>query len=316
MSFLSKLFGSKPTPPSPKDVEGELRKLEEEAEDALPAYVGTAFNRAGDLALRDGQADRAVGYYGRAIDAFLDDAQREAARGVANKIIRVRPSAVRTLSTLTWLDLAARHQATALLHLRDYAAAADEAGEQKRAATQVHAMARVSNDHEFLYAAADALDHLGFVNRAKEVRSWTRTGAPEALAEDGDLGAACLEAAVRSNDPAVVLLDDDVEVAPDVEDVEGESDVEDEPDLEDEPDVDGASEHEDESEPLDEAEDEEASVDELSHDEAGGPEHVDDDVPDDPEVGDEPSDSDESGASKSSSGTGKKSRKKRRKKKR
>jgi tetratricopeptide (TPR) repeat protein len=212
MSFLSKLFGSKSTPPSPKDVEGELLRLEAEAEDALPAYVGTAFNRAGDLALRDGQPDRAVGYYGRAIDAFLEDAQREAARGVANKIIRVRPSAVRTLSTLTWLDLAARHHATALLHLRDYASAAAEAGEQKRAATQIHAMARVSDDTEFLDAAADALDSLGFVNRAKEVRSWTRTGAPEALAADGDLGAACLEAAVRSNDPAVVLLDDDVEV--------------------------------------------------------------------------------------------------------
>ncbi|MDG2282176.1 MAG: hypothetical protein P8L45_03605 [Longimicrobiales bacterium] len=33
---------------------------------------------------------------GRAIDAFLEDRQREPARGVANKTIRVRPSAIRS----------------------------------------------------------------------------------------------------------------------------------------------------------------------------------------------------------------------------
>ena len=108
MSFLSKLFGSKSASSPAKDVEEELRKLELEAENALPGYVGTAFNRAGDLALRHGQADRSMAYYGRAIDAFLEDGQSVAARGVANKIIRVRPTAVRTLSTLTWLDLASR----------------------------------------------------------------------------------------------------------------------------------------------------------------------------------------------------------------
>ena len=210
MSFLSRLFGSKSTS-SPTDVEAQLRQLELEAEKALPGYVGTSFNRAGDLALRDGQTDRAMGYYGRSIDAFLEDAQREAARGVANKIIRVRPTAVRTLCTLTWLDLAARHHATALLHLRDYAAAAGEAGEQARAATQIHAMARMSDDAEFIGAVADALDGLGYVNRADEVRGWVTSGAPDAPADAHELGAACLEAAVRSNDPDTVLLSDDFE---------------------------------------------------------------------------------------------------------
>lgn len=101
MSFLSRLFGSKPAAGGSADIEAKLQRWEAEAKNAAPGYVGTAFNKAGDLALKNGQADRAVGYYGRAIDAFLEDAQREAARGVANKIIRVRPSAVRTLCTLT-----------------------------------------------------------------------------------------------------------------------------------------------------------------------------------------------------------------------
>ena len=99
MSFLSKLFGSKDDSPAKGDVRllERLEKLESEAESANPGYVGTSYNRAGDLALRVGDPARAVANYGRAIDAFLEDGQREAARGVANKIIRVRPSAVRTL---------------------------------------------------------------------------------------------------------------------------------------------------------------------------------------------------------------------------
>ncbi len=210
MSFLSRLFGS----PSggPPDLEKELARLEEEAENARPGYVGSAFNRAGDLALRHDRSDRAFEYYGRAIDAFLGDAQREAARGVANKIIRVRPAAVRTLCTLTWLDLASRHPAMALLHLRDYVAAARDADERPRAATQVYAMARASDSDEFLEAAADALDRLDYGGRAKEVRVWLRDGAPDAIEEEDALASACLEAAIRSNDPDAKLL---VDLAPD-----------------------------------------------------------------------------------------------------
>src|SRR5690606_5748872 len=157
MSFLSRLFGGDRTArPAPHDVEEELARLEAEAERARPGYQGTPFNRAGDIALRAGDRERAIGYYGRAIDAFLEDQQREAARGVANKLIRVHPGAVRTLCTLTWLDLAAQHKATALLHLRDYVEAARQAEEHARAADQIHAMARLSPQVEFIDAVADA----------------------------------------------------------------------------------------------------------------------------------------------------------------
>lgn len=316
MSFFSKLFGSKSTPSS-TDIEGQLRQLELEAEKALPGYVGTSFNRAGDLALRDSQTDRAMAYYGRAIDAFLEDGQREAARGVANKIIRVRPSAVRTLCTLTWLDLAARHQATALLHLRDYAAAAGDADEQKRAATQIHLMARLSDDSEFIDAVADALDGLGYVNRAKEVRRWTSSGAPDALSDVGELGAACVEAAVRSNDPDAVLLTDDVEPTdadagdeaapePDAEpsaeagapDAEPSAEVGEPEDTDDEPEAEPPAEAEEPEDTDDEPYDEpSAEAEELEEPEAEGSE--------------EPAE-----PSGTSSGGSRKSRKKRRKKKR
>jgi len=265
MSFLSRLFGSaKPT----RDVEAELKRLETEAESAAPGYVGTAYNRAGDLALKGGESDRALKYYGRAIDAFLQDAQREAARGVANKIIRVRPSAVRTLCTLTWLDLAARHQATALLHLRDYVRAAREAGQHARAATQIFEMGRISADTEFVDAVADALDSLDFPTRADEVRGWANDGSPGAISDPLDLGQACLDAAVQSNDRDQVLL---LDVAP----IEGEGEA-DEPDG---PVVDDSGEAPRvETTLTDEARSDEARSDEARSDEAGSDDAGSDDA--------------------------------------
>jgi len=204
MSFLSRLFGSKDDSPNSRDtLTQRLEKFEAEAETAAPGYVGTSYNRAGDLALREGAPDRAMSYYGRAIDAFLEDEQREAARGVANKIIRVRPNAVRTLCTLTWLDLAAQHSATALLHLRDYIAAAKDVDEYARAADQIYKMARVVPQSEFLGAAADALDGLDFSVRAARVRRWASgEGSPDAVTDPEELAAACLMAAVRSKERA------------------------------------------------------------------------------------------------------------------
>ncbi len=204
MSFLSRLFGGKDRPTkSEGKLQDRLERLEAEAAKAAPAFVGSTFNRAGDLALRGGDVERAMGFYGRAIDALLEDGQREAARGVANKIIRVHPNAVRSLCTLTWLDLAAKHTATALLHLRDYVEAAKAASAPALAADQLHAMAQLVNDVEFLGAVADALDGLDFANRAAEVREWARAGgAPEAVTDPEELAAACLRGAMNSNQRA------------------------------------------------------------------------------------------------------------------
>jgi len=205
MSFLSRLFGTK-NEEAPKATGGltqRLELLEKEAANAAPGYVGTSFNRAGDLALREGDADRAMNYYGRAIDAFLEDEQPEAARGVANKIIRLRPHAVRTLCTLTWLDLAAKHTATALLHLRDYAASAKKAKQQVLAANQIYDMALIVPDAEVLGAIADALDALDVSDRAAEVRRWENDGGgPSAIKDREELAVACMKAAARSNGKA------------------------------------------------------------------------------------------------------------------
>jgi hypothetical protein len=218
MSFLSRLFGSKEEPEKPAtkqaaakpaaaalggELTERLERLEEEAQNARPGYVGTSYNRAGDVALKEGDQDRAVNFYGRAIDAFLADEQPEAARGVANKIIRVRRHAVRTLCTLTWLDLAAGHSATALLHLRDYVESAKGAKRHSHAAGQIFEMARIVPDREILGAIADALDSLDFGPKAVQVREWENEGgSPNVLADKEALAAACRQAAARSNERA------------------------------------------------------------------------------------------------------------------
>jgi hypothetical protein len=182
------------------DWEAEVAQLEAESERGSTAFQGAALNKAGDVCLRAGDQGRALSLYGRAIDALLADGQREAARGVANKIIRVHPVAVRTLCTLTWLDLAARHGATALLHLRDYVEAAKRARQERIAGEQIMAMARVVTEGEFLDAAADALDQLNFADGAAQVRDWTKAGgSPEAAKDVEEREERCLEAAVGSN---------------------------------------------------------------------------------------------------------------------
>lgn len=204
MASFSKWFRSKPRPGSraggTDDLDGRLEALERESKRADPGFQWGPLNRAGDLCLRAGDRARALEYYGRTIDTLLADEQREAARGVANKIIRVHAEAVRTLCTLTWLDLAARHTATALLHLRDYVEAAKRQGQESLASDEIVEMARVSPDEEFLGAAADALDRLDFPDKAGIVREWLRAGgSPDVLRENEELAARCLQAAIGAN---------------------------------------------------------------------------------------------------------------------
>jgi len=194
MSILSRIFGGGDDEP---DLETRLSRLEAEAEGARAGARAFTLNRAGDVALQGDQTERAITLYGRAIDAYLEDQHLDAARGVANKIVRVHPDAVRTLCTLTWLDLASRHTATALLHLRDYVEAAERAGNGSIAVTQIHHMAKLVPLQEFRAAAADALDRLDRPEIAGNVREW-RLDEPSKDVVEGEqeLAEACMRAAV------------------------------------------------------------------------------------------------------------------------
>jgi len=202
MSFFGKLFGSKSSSDSRggANLEKQLAELEAEAKEAPLGFQGRPLNRAGDVCLQAGDRDRALRYYGMAIDAFLDDSQPEAARGVANKIIRVHPDAVRTLCTLTWLDLASRHMASAVEDLRLYTEAAKKAGREDMTIPQVLQMASLVKDGTFLEAAEAALEQLGAEDDSERVADWRESGGSDEALEDGDeMLDACFKAAVGSN---------------------------------------------------------------------------------------------------------------------
>jgi hypothetical protein len=147
-----------------------LKTLEREAEMARLGFRGTPLNRAGDLCMQAKDTDQALKYYGRAIDAYLNDGHPELARGVAQKLIRVYPNAVRTYCTLTWLDLGLGYLADARTHVGGYVAAARRAGRESQAIPQVKEMAGTVSDAGFREAAATALEDLGDRDAAEHIR--------------------------------------------------------------------------------------------------------------------------------------------------
>ncbi len=184
-----------------RDWEEQLAELDADVTSAAMGFEGTPLNRAGDLCHKAGDQTRALQYYGRAIDAMLRDGHPESARGVAKKIVRIYPEAVRTLCTLTWLDLASGHMASAIVHLGKYVGAAIRGGRESLAGDQITEMARVVSESEFLDTAAEALDRLGFSDDAARVRERALLGgSPDAKTHPRRLAASCLRAAIGSNE--------------------------------------------------------------------------------------------------------------------
>jgi hypothetical protein len=202
MSWISRLISPNDKGPE-KDkagLERQLKELEEQAEKAPLASRGPLLNRAGDMCLKAGDRLRALRYFGEAIDTLLSDEQPEPARGVAKKIIRIHPEAIRTLCTLTWLDLAARQTAASILDLRLYVEAARRGGQEALTSAQILDMVRYSDQVDFLKEAAEALEELGASQEATQVRGWVSLGgAPDAPEDPQELSAICFKAAMGSN---------------------------------------------------------------------------------------------------------------------
>lgn len=202
MKRLSGLFRSKKPAVDRRAplTEATLTDLEEQADTAELGFRWVPLNRAGDLCERAGDRARALQYYGRAIDAMLEDGQPEPARGLATKIVRIHPAAVRTLCTLTWLDLASHHMASVVVHLNEYVASAIKGDRRDLAGEQIYMMAHVVAEEDFRLAAADALTAVGRADDATEVRDWVKAGqAPHDGESPGDWTDRCLSHALGSN---------------------------------------------------------------------------------------------------------------------
>jgi hypothetical protein len=87
----------------------KLQELEESAANAGESACGRLYNRAGDLCVEGGVLHRALVYYGRAVDAYLEAGYTGPAAAMCRKILRNSPEAVRAHCTLACLAAHGHH---------------------------------------------------------------------------------------------------------------------------------------------------------------------------------------------------------------
>lgn len=165
------IFRNRKDSPGPEPgLEKQLRSLEDQAEVALPGFDAQFFNRAGDLCVEARYSTRALGYYGRAIDAYLRAGRYNAAGAVCRKLLRISPGAVRARCTLAWLSIGKGLLSDAEHEVDEYVHAAVASGEADLARKQVRLMTEASRDPELRAHLADHLHKLGDPETAARIR--------------------------------------------------------------------------------------------------------------------------------------------------
>lgn len=154
---------------SEPDLEQRLKSLEQQAEIALPGFDAQFFNRAGDLCVEAQDRSRALGYYGRAIDAYLRAGRYNAAGAVCRKLLRISPGSVRARCTLAWLSIGKGLLSDAQWEVDEYVEAAVDAGQGDLARKQVRMMADATFNPELRALLADHLHKLGDSEAADHV---------------------------------------------------------------------------------------------------------------------------------------------------
>ncbi len=150
-------------------LEKRLKSLEQQAEIALPGFDAQFFNRAGDLCVEAKDRRRALGYYGRAIDAYLRAGRYNASGAVCRKLLRISPGAVRARCTLAWLSIGKGLLSDAQWEVDEYVQAAVDAGQADLALQQVRMMADATFNPELRALLADHLHKLGDPEAAERV---------------------------------------------------------------------------------------------------------------------------------------------------
>ncbi len=139
----------------------ELQSLERQAREASPGYETQFLNRAANLCQEAGHIDRALVYYGRAVDAYLESGRFSAAEVVCRKILKMAPQTVRARCTLSWLAIGKGHRTGTDEQVTAYVEAARFAGREPLAAKQIRMMAEAAPGVELRELLARHLLDLG-----------------------------------------------------------------------------------------------------------------------------------------------------------
>jgi hypothetical protein len=135
----------------------ELRALKV----VFPDERARIFNLAGDMCFDAGARERALGYYGRAIDVLIAADQIDGAVAVCRKIVRLTPEVVRARCTLAWMALGQGVIEEARQRITDYARAAATAGQEQTASRHLRMMTDIAANQEVLESLAEALLEIG-----------------------------------------------------------------------------------------------------------------------------------------------------------
>lgn len=157
-----------PSEPEP-GLEKRLQSLEQQAEIALPGFDAQFFNRAGDLCAEARENDRALGYYGRAIDAYLRAGRYNASGAVCRKLLRISPGSVRARCTLAWLSIGKGLLSDAQREVDEYVDAAVAAQQVDLARKQIRMMADATYNQELRVLLADHLHKLDDSRTAEKI---------------------------------------------------------------------------------------------------------------------------------------------------
>ncbi|HEX5520227.1 MAG TPA: hypothetical protein VFX29_00975 [Longimicrobiaceae bacterium] len=125
-----------------------VKELEREAKDAPPDRRARLYNQVGDLCMKEGEYERALSRFGRAIDAYVEAGHLDAAPALCQKVIRLAPDVVRTRATLATLLLANGLHNEAEQQIGEYVHAARAAEQEALASRRLQLMAAATaNEH-------------------------------------------------------------------------------------------------------------------------------------------------------------------------
>jgi hypothetical protein len=199
---MPQFFRGRPDGGARRDLDQELEILEQQAQTASAGYETQFLNRAGNLCVEAGQPSRALGYFGRTINAYLESGRFSAAEVLCRRVLRIAPDAVRARCTLAWLSLGNGYGTDTERELEEYVRAARRAGKEDLATKQLLLMARAAPSTELREKVAEYLVQLDSTEEADAVYALVlkeRNGLlPKRVSDEGELWAKLLRAALMS----------------------------------------------------------------------------------------------------------------------
>ena len=159
-----------------KQLDSELAKIEERAEQETISQRATLFKRAGDLCSEHKGRDKlAVSYYGKAIDCYVNSSMFEAAAVLCRKLVKFSPTVVRAHFTLAALALLDRRVGDAAAEITSYVHAAKRTRTERLAIPRLRFLGDVTDEPELRKTVVDSLLFLGDRDGATTVQNGRAT---------------------------------------------------------------------------------------------------------------------------------------------